>query len=62
MNREDTKRQVQNLLDQKSYTEETLKQIVFDYAKMEGLIPVSKEFSMFENWRKIVREDLGIEI
>ena len=62
--KEDIKKQIQDVMKKRMNDEIILRQIVFDYAKHEGLVSASREFDINRPiaYKKIIREEFGLVI
>ena len=61
MNKETTKEKINNLIKEDEKIKNQLIDIVFDYAKMEGLVSASSTKDSIR-YKKIIREEFGLVI
>jgi len=57
-----TKIRIRSLLNMQKEIENDIKGIIFDYAKMEGLLPVSRELKDGFDYKKVIREEFGLVV
>ena len=62
--KEETKKQIEELIELREKTNITLRKVVFDYCKQEGLVAASREFDIDKPiaYKKIIREEFGLVI
>jgi len=60
----ETKKQIEELIELRIKIEITLRKVVFDYCKQEGLVAASREFDIDRPiaYKKIIREEFGLVI